>query len=535
MSNFDIQYNFIAIDRFTKVARKVQKEAAKVATSVEKGSRSFSRQSQTLQKTATHIAKASEKISSLGDVSIDTAKKTNKGMSSLVKGLSKGAHSFGVMTESVAKFADTMAFKGYIQFMNVGLPIMLAGKMGMTYADQIEGANLQMSTLFGKQKNYAVLSKEINQQAAHLAKNSRFTTGEVKATSAHIGVMTHNLKLAKDLTPLVLKYAALEQVTPQAAADKLLAAIRTGGAVAGTGMVLPKGVGGEMAEQRYLMLQRKLGGELKGVLAKDADTAGAALHKMMGQLQKVTGTLLIQATPALHTIGKAMTDMITPVVNFMNHHQELTGDIVKGALAAMTFTTAITLFGAALTAIVMPFELLVKTLETLKIVYLAAAAASKIFGKSVIRSAEKSKEASIAEALSGKGKVGLGIGTAIAAAGVGAAIVAGTIAVAHKRRKLALTESQRLGFVRAHGYGGKTGRAAVLAYATEKSLEGGIMGGGEGMGIPGMAGGVTGLTPVQHKIDMQIKVDQEGKVKDVHAHSPSTGVSLGVNMGHAHG
>ncbi len=545
MSNFDIQYNFIAIDRFTKVAKRVQKEVAKIDKMMNKGSKSFERQSVAVAKTSNHIDKAAKKLKTLGTVTTDVAKKTNLGMNSIVKGLKKGGKSFSEITERVAKLGDTLAFKGYIQFMNIGLPIMLAGKMGLDYADQIEGATTQMDTLFGKQKNYAMMSKQINTQAAQLSKHSRFTQAEIKATSAHIGVMTNNLKLAKDLTPLALKYAALEQIAPAQAADKILAAIRAGGAVAGTGMVLPKGVGSEMAQKRYLMLQKELGGKLTGILAKDANTAGAALHKMMGQLQKTAGVILINATPALHTIGAAMNSIVTPLINFMNAHKTMTGDFVKGALMAMTFTTGITLLGAAISAIAMPFEMLIKTIRILRTVYLAAAAAAKVLGIANVQSAAGATAEAAAGGAGGvagkrgvlgmvaKGAMGLGVlGGSVVAAGLLAAAAGGYYVWTHPKAQ------KRLGQT-----GAKLRQQFGTTFSPLRSEEAQLSG-----YMPStMAGSLTtlGLGKQEHLprvgthiIEMNVNVNQEGKVTGVHATSPSQflmNVALGTNMVHTHG
>ena len=539
-----IQYNFIAIDRFTKVARKIQKEAAKIDAIMNKGTKALTKQSASLEKTSTHVEKAAKKLGTLGTTTTEVAKKTSIGMKSIVKGLKSGGRSFEEITERVAKFGDSMAFKGYIQFTNIGLPIMRAGKMGLTYADQIEGAKVSMDAMFGSQKNYASVSKQINSQAAELSKHSRFTKQEIVATAGQIGLMTNNMKLARDLTPQVLKYAAIEQIEPAAAVSQVVGLIKSGGAF--MGRVYPKGGSAAMAQKRYEMLGRQLSTPaMNKAYIEDSKAASAALHKMSGDLQKTAGVMLISATPALIQLGKALDKTMDKVTKFMKTHEKLTGDFVKGALMAMTFTTAITLLGAGVSAIAMPFEFLIKTVRILRTVYLAAAAASAVLGiankATAASSVAAAGEETVAAKIVGGGGGAIGAAAAgLAVAGVGA-LVYGAHQLAQVKKAQYTTETQRLAYVRAHGYGGKTGKAGVLAYAIEKSEEGGGMGSG-GLAMPGMAGSIATLTPVQHKIDMEIKLSQDGKVTSINATSPTAKVStvhapssLGTNMVHAHG
>lgn len=525
MSNFDIKYNFIAIDRFTKVARKIQREAARISSNIGQTTKSLNTHAGAMVKASTGIQKSTKSLQGLGNITEKMAKKTNVGMKSMAKSVEQGKRSFSSFAEFVTKKGDELAFSGYIQFMNIGMPIMLAGKMGMTYAKQMEQGQYLMRMGLGGEKNYGQVAKGITRQAGRLSgARTGFTSQQVMYTAGMLANTFGRPQWTKDLIKAALVQEA-GGLQPQQAVQSLKAIILKGGKYMGEPIIGGASLAAKTAaEQRIVQITRSQRAQEQ--LTEYAKSSAAQLTLLGGAFQKMAGTILIQATPALSLFATHLTAAATVSGNFLQRFPKISEGLLTTAFVGLGATVLKTLAGSFVSI----FAFALGIIEKFGGAILINSRFLRLFQGSV----EAATIAEDAQAVSFRtrlGKIGkLAKGPAFfAVADVGMAAVGyGAYKLGEKRKAQYISESQRLAYVRAHGFGGKMGKAAVFHYAIQKSLEGGAMSGG-GMTIPGLPGSVSGLTPVQHKIDMEIKVDQEGKVKSVHAYSPT----LGLNMSHA--
>ncbi len=381
MSNFDVQYNFIAIDRFSKVAKKVQDHMSKIRKLSGTSSKAFANQTASLAKTSTHIEKSSASLDKLGKVTTKVAKTTTLSMKQIKAGIKEGDNAFVRMTKHVTAFGDKMSYAGYMQFMNVAMPMMLVGKLGWDYTTQVQAGKVSFDDMFSKQKGFHSVSKQINVQADKFSKTSRFSKEEIVATSQAMASLTGNMQLGRGMTQAIMELNISEGAkTPliQTAAE-MKALIEKGGMFAGT--MLPTGVGYNANRLREQIILQRAAAH-KGILKADVGTAPAQLHKMMTHLSKISGNLLIGAVPGLEAMGKALEWVSHLLSGFMKKHKTLTSIFVVGALSAAAFTMVLTLGGAVIMAVSYGMEGLVKAVTLVKWAYRAAGMAAKFFSLS---------------------------------------------------------------------------------------------------------------------------------------------------------
>lgn len=369
MASNKITYTFVAIDEFSKVANKISQSAKKLTQSINKTSniankglaKSLTQTNVVSKKTEKCISKVTEKVQHL-------SKSANKSSGELAKfGQNLGhmaspeggiAH-FG---ERIAKLSDFFGMGAYYRFMNIGLPLTLVAKLGMDYADSLEQANIQMQSLFGHTKDFAMYQKKINELATKYGETTRFSTAQITAAAATAGRMTGNIKIATQLIPVAMKYAIETGQTKDlsAAMEKLLSGIR-GGRLPELGLRLTGGTSMQRLMQAISVINKRG----FNIVAKDSATAGAQLTIFMHKFQLLAGAIMADMGPAFAVYTKLLKKMMPSIERFIKAHSKLIVLIGIIAVAAYIFLGVLMALGAIIGIIAMPFEVLTYAVLTL--------------------------------------------------------------------------------------------------------------------------------------------------------------------------
>ncbi len=345
--NFTIEYAFVAIDRFTEVTQKIQA----ALTNVRKSLGQITVQSKI----------ANDSVMELGAANVMTAEAgmgLSKGVSSMGTGLARArsginkwslsvggaAGKLELLREKMATFGDQRAMGSYYKLMNIGLPVFLLAKAGLSYEDSMEHANELLKVQFSSSDAQLTMQKQLQASATNAQNTTAISAAQYMEGVATLGLLMHNIQAAQKAMPELEAYAVLTKQTGNMAA----AAKSLGGDVS-KGEILKTKLTGATPAERYAQAMIVIDKSLGNIVALNAKTTGTQfliLGHILGNVASAITTSLEPALVIMHTNLLKITKVLLP---FIEIHEKLVATIASLIILSLGFVVVETILGAVLT------------------------------------------------------------------------------------------------------------------------------------------------------------------------------------------
>lgn len=407
-NNFTIEYAFVAIDRFTEVASKINTQIKEIETSLGSMSKVTAQAGEALTKlnmsassanlgnvakTLSTITPSTQKIvepidkldSSLQKV-VPSAEKIVKpidkldsslrkiipttgiarsglaraktGISSLSLSVGGAAGKLEIWREKMARIGDQRAMGSYYKMLNLGLPLFLVAKAGIKYEDALQNANSQLSIQFAGTKNQVAILKQLNAEASKYQTTTAISAAQFMSGAAQLGSITHNLLVTKAAMPSLAEYAIYTKQTDNmaSAAKSMINAILSG-------KILGVKLTGATAIQRFQQGIDVINRQLGGVVQNNAKLASVQFEIMEHQFQLISYTILDTLAPALSTLAGWFVKGAQIITPFIQKHQELVKVLGLLLIGSLGLIAVETVFGAALTSVAITLSFFSKAVQ----------------------------------------------------------------------------------------------------------------------------------------------------------------------------
>jgi phage-related protein len=368
MARFDVSYTITAIDKFSEVTERLKQQLNSLRSTVEKISVSTSESLSKLHMSASEVSRSvGANFESLKNtiVSVDTNigmsliklegqfNKLVRNMSEALKGMQTNLIdrsitikpiNFKPAKDSITKFnewAGKMAFSGYINSMNVAMPILAL------FMKPFKELKMQESALSTLTSAKGIDVSSMKALADSLAKATTFSSGTVMTSEALLASKGAGEANIKKLIPVILNIAASTKEDIKTVTNQVSQAIFDIGKVSGVGDILVTGL---TQAERIKNLVAQASSKFATAAVDQGSTMTGRLTRAFNSLNDALSKFLTAATPAFETLSSVILKASTAIADFSSKHKELIKAITAGALIVIGFVAASVLFGAVMVA-----------------------------------------------------------------------------------------------------------------------------------------------------------------------------------------
>jgi hypothetical protein len=352
MARFNIAYTITAIDKFSETAERLKTQLSGVRAALTK----------TADRAIVETSIIDRSLKKMG--------------SQLQEPMVARAINFQNARNSIEKFnhwASAFAFRGFINSMNVVMPLMLL--FHKPFKDLIE-----------QQKALAVLSTSnlnvaaLKTQAQQLSKVSTFSVADIMSSQAILAAKSANQKNIQQIMKVAINVAARNNESLKQAVQQINNAIFARGKVSTVGSLVITG-GNEHQRILSLINQAK---SISGVAAAQAVTTTGKLKQALNNVSESLTKFLIAATPAFNALATALVKVSKVINNFVTHHKHLVKIIAYATIAVLGLVAAQVVLGAVFVGAGLALGIVTKGYKLLSYVLLGATFKNKMLIK-VIR------------------------------------------------------------------------------------------------------------------------------------------------------
>lgn len=383
-----IAYTFIAIDKFSAVAQKIQRILKDFSKNTDQLSGKIKESNEKMVVSTTNLREivdafnktsmASQRAGSKVDKFTENVKNSNKHLAK-----SKSA---------LDSWADRFGMQAYFKYMNIALPMTLITRSGMEYSQSMGEALTSMNALFGRMKGFTKLQHSILVSAQKYQDVGPFGEAQYVSTTSKLAQRFGNLKYAEKFMPLVMKYAAAtgqqhENLT--SIASKLLSAVLQGKAgvfpvSTANRKLLTQAMSIEgPAQARIERFMKILPHIIKDdVFTRQSQSSYVQFQRFHHAISRINGELITTLLPTFRSLGDRAVKYEGTILQLIDKHKALVNLVGKFSMVISASLVGLIGVGVAAGALSLAFKGLAIAMLPFKA--LSAIAGSSALGSTLV-------------------------------------------------------------------------------------------------------------------------------------------------------
>lgn len=340
MADFTITYSFVAIDEFTKTAAKIKAEIASIQESLA----SMAQMSGVAQDAIATMGVVSNKtVATLNDMAvIPNLSKTKQDLNGLTKnykaqndavfGLGKNVDKLNESTAAIVRAPRTRAAGiNLFSLMNMVLPMAFLAREGFKYNEQMQNAQVAISTQFDKNQDQLDVHKKINQEVEKYSKITRFSAPQLMQAVSVMATMTGNIGVAEaTLKNLIGAAIVTGQKDIPAFAKTYISGIASG-KIPGMNIKLTAAT----TYGRWLQMQMQVAQKTKGAITGAEGLPSTQFYEAAHVLQKSLGEINVALTPLITILAvqlKNFSEWLDPLIREHQRYVQVLGALIGASI-----------------------------------------------------------------------------------------------------------------------------------------------------------------------------------------------------------
>ncbi|MBK2125548.1 hypothetical protein [Fangia hongkongensis] len=315
MSKFNISYNIIAIDRFSNVANRIKKQAESIKRSVSGVSANISKSNASLIKSFENTKSKIGKPINAPRINFNPARNS---------------------INNFSRWASNYAFKGFINSMNVIMPLM------MIFAKPFKDMMSQQQAMSSMKIN-GVNASAMKSQAEKLSKSTAFSATTTMSSQAMLASKGATTATIQKLIPAIQNIAAANHESLKQATSDVMKAIFNTGKTSSVGKLT---ITGSTQAERINQITKKVRDTIGSAAKDQASTPTGKIKVALNSLSESLTKVLQAATPVFSILASGMKKLSLVIDNLVTKHKTFVKILIGVTAAVVALVAAQVVFGA---------------------------------------------------------------------------------------------------------------------------------------------------------------------------------------------